>query len=368
MSTLRIIQLGKGFGDVAALDGVSLDVAAGEFLVVCGPSGSGKSTLLRLLAGLEAASSGEIRFGEGRFDVLPPERREVALIAQNPALLPQLTVAENLGIGLRLRKVPSSEAKQRISEAAERLGLVSLLERRPAQLSGGEQQRVALGRVLVSRPRLLLLDEPLSQLDPELRRGLRREIHRLQRELKVPAIHVTHDQDEAMELSDRLAVMRGGRLEQCGTPAELHRSPATPFVAEFMATAGINRFRGRIQADAQGRWFEAEGLRWAMPQSLPPDDLGGTRWLYLRPEAIRVLPPASSDTGVMVRPGLLDGLAMDGTVTRVARLGWEQRIELSVDGRTLLVRTTETWPLEAGMTVRWTVNWSEALWFSDGRD
>lgn len=366
MPALRLIQLGKRFGTVSALDGVSLEAGEGELVVVTGPSGSGKSTLLRLLAGLETVSHGEIHYGAERFDTLLPERRGVALVSQNPALLPQLSVAGNLGLGLRLRKVERAEAERRVGEAAERLGLSDLLCRLPAELSGGEQQRVALGRALVSRPKLLLLDEPLAQLDPALKRGLRREIHRLQRELNVPALLVTHDQEEAMELADRIAVLRGGRLEQMGSPEQVHRSPVNPFVAEFFSPTGINRLEGQIEDNGQGTWFQTDGLRLRMPASLIASETTGRRLLFVRPESIRVFPAQGSDTGVMVRPELEDGTALESTVTHVVRLGWEQRIELEAGGRTWSARTTESVPLVVGQTVRWAIRWTEALWFDAG--
>jgi ABC-type sugar transport system ATPase subunit len=355
VSSLRIVQLSKRFGAVSALDEVSLELGAGEMLVVAGPSGSGKSTLLRLVAGLEVPTQGEIHLGAERFDTLSAERRAVALIGQNPALLPQLNVVENLGLGLRLRKVPRDDANRRVHEAAERLGLAGLLQRLPAELSGGEQQRVALGRVLVSRPKLLLLDEPLAQLDPELKRGLRREIQRLHRELKVPAILVTHDQEEAMELADRIAVLRTGRLEQAGSPDQIHRSPVNPFVAEFFSPAGFNRLDGRIERDAEGRWFCVGDLRLNLPAASGNEADGGRHVLFLRPEAIHVFSGSSEVPN-----------EMPGRISRVVSLGWERRLELEAGGLVLRVRSVELPSFAVGDWVRWSVDWTRALWFPAG--
>jgi ABC-type sugar transport system ATPase subunit len=349
---LRIVQLSKRFGAVSALDDVSLEVGQGEMLVVAGPSGSGKSTLLRLVAGLEAPSVGEIHLAAERFATLPAEQRGVALIGQSPALLPQLNVAENLGLGLRLRKVPRDEANRRVREAAERLGIAELLQRQPAELSGGEQQRVALGRVLVSRPKVLLLDEPLAQLDPELKRGLRREIQRLQRELKVPAILVTHDQEEAMELADRIAVLRTGRLEQVDSPDQIHCSPVNPFVAEFFSPAGFNRLEGRIERDADGRWFCVDDLRLRLPSASGNEATWGRHVLFLRPEAIRL----SLGPSEMLND-------MPGRISRVLSLGWERRVEFEAEGLTWWVRSVERSPLSVGDPVRWSIDWPRALWF-----
>jgi multiple sugar transport system ATP-binding protein len=210
------------------------------------------------------------------------------------------------------------------------------------------------------------VDEPLAQLDPALKLGLRREIQRLQRELNIPAVLVTHDQDEALELADRIAVLRGGRLEQVGSPEQMHGAPVNPFVAEFFNPAGINRLEGTVERDGQGPWFRADGLRLPMPASLAVAAATGRRLLFLRPESIRVFPVQGSDTGVMVRPEPAGETALDGTVSRALRLGWERRIELESAGRTWLARTTDVFPVEAGQPVRWTIRWTEALWFDAG--
>ncbi len=222
-----------------ALQRVGLEVAEREFLAIVGPSGCGKTTTLRLIAGLEAPDAGTISLNGKIVNDVPPAEREVAMVFQSHALFPHLTAFENLALGLKLRRVPQAEAAARVREMAELLGLADCLARRPAELSGGQRQRVALGRALVRRPQVLLLDEPLSNLDAPLRRGLRRELLRLHRELGLTTLLVTHDPAEALALGERVAVMNGGVIEQVATPAELRARPATQLVAAFLDSSVI---------------------------------------------------------------------------------------------------------------------------------
>ena len=219
---------------VVALQRVCLELAEREFLALVGPSGCGKTTTLRLIAGLETPNAGTIFLNDKVVNGVPPAERELAMVFQSHALFPHLTAFENLALGLKLRRVPKAEAMSRVRETAELLGLTDCLERRPAELSGGQRQRVALGRALVRRPQVLLLDEPLSNLDAPLRRELRRELLRLHRELGLTTLLVTHDPAEALALGGRVAVMNGGAIEQVGTPAELRARPATPLVSAFL--------------------------------------------------------------------------------------------------------------------------------------
>lgn len=225
---------------VRAVDNLSLDVTAGEHVVLLGPSGCGKTTTLRLVAGLESPDGGQVVLGNADATDWPPRQRDVALVFQDAALYPHLDVRANLAFGAQLGKIPAKEIAQRVDEVAERLGLTSLLGRRPEELSGGERRRVALGRALVRRPRVLLLDEPLSGLDGAARRDLQAELSRLHRDLPTTTLHVTHDQEEALTLADRLAVMRGGRLVQVGTPRELYDRPRDTFVAGFLGWPTMN--------------------------------------------------------------------------------------------------------------------------------
>jgi ABC-type sugar transport system ATPase subunit len=224
----------KRFGKVTALSDFSLSVEDGEFIVFVGPSGSGKTTALRLLAGLEALSSGHIWIGDTLADRLSPRQRDIGMVFQDYALYPQMTVFRNLAFGLRMRKVPRREIDRRVKETAEILGLSPLLDRKPAQLSGGQRQRVALGRALVREPQVFLMDEPLSNLDAKLRVHTRSEIKRLQRRVGTTTIYVTHDQVEAMTMGDRVALIHDGVLQQVGTPDDVYDSPANLFVAGFM--------------------------------------------------------------------------------------------------------------------------------------
>jgi ABC-type sugar transport system ATPase subunit len=230
----------KRFGDVEALAGVDLTVADGELLVVLGPSGCGKSTLLRVVAGLETIDEGRVLIGGRDVTGLAPGRRNVAIVFQSYALFPHLTVAENIGFGLVARAVPRGEARERVAAAATTVGCVDLLGRRPAELSGGERQRVALARALVRDPDVFLLDEPLSNLDAELRARMRAELRRFHDAVGGTTVHVTHDQVEALTLGDRVAVLRAGALEQVGTPDELWHAPANRFVARFVGSPGMN--------------------------------------------------------------------------------------------------------------------------------
>ena len=244
MGRLILSDVSKRFRDeTSALNDISLTVDDGELLTIVGPSGCGKSTLLRIIAGLEGQTTGSVVIGDRDVGDLPPGRRDVAMVVQGGANFPQLTVRQNLGVGLRIRHTPRAETARRVVAVAETLGLESLLDRRPAELSGGENQRVAIGRSMLRDPALLLMDEPLSNLDAALRVEMRREIARLQRRLGTTMLFVTHDQSEALTLGHRVAVMRSGVIEQIDRPQNLFDRPATPFVASFVGTPPMNLIR-----------------------------------------------------------------------------------------------------------------------------
>ena len=249
MATVTIRNLRKSFGAVEILHGVSVDIDEGEFVVLVGPSGCGKSTLLRMLAGLEHVTSGDILIGGTRVNDLPPKARDIAMVFQNYALYPHLTVAENMAFSLTLKGAPKSEIEARVRPAAEILGLSALLGRYPRQLSGGQRQRVAMGRAIVRDPQVFLFDEPLSNLDAKLRVSMRAEIKNLHQRLKTTTVYVTHDQIEAMTMADKIVVMHDGRVEQIGAPLELYDAPANLFVAGFIGSPAMNMLAGRLDPD-----------------------------------------------------------------------------------------------------------------------
>jgi sn-glycerol 3-phosphate transport system ATP-binding protein len=254
-------------GAVETIKGVSLDIADGELLVLVGPSGCGKSTLLRMIAGLEGISSGEISIGDRVVNTLEPSERDIAMVFQNYALYPHMTVRQNLAYGLKNRNTPADVIEARIKKAAATLEIDQYLERKPRQLSGGQRQRVAMGRAIVREPSAFLFDEPLSNLDAKLRVQMRVEIKRLQRALATTSVYVTHDQMEAMTLADRLVVLNGGKIEQVGTPIELYEKPATTFVATFIGSPSMNLL------DRARGGFELSGVADAATIGVRPEDL-----------------------------------------------------------------------------------------------
>jgi multiple sugar transport system ATP-binding protein len=287
MAEVQLRNLRKVYanGHVAVAD-ASLDVADGELLVLVGPSGCGKSTLLRMIAGLETITGGTLRIGERVVNDVAPKDRDIAMVFQNYALYPHMSVAENLGFGLRLRGHDRAAVAARVAEAARMLELDQVLDRKPAQLSGGQRQRVALGRALVRQPQVFLLDEPLSNLDAKLRTGMRVEIARLHRQLGTTMVYVTHDQIEAMTLGQRIVVLRDGEIQQVDTPMTLYQRPANLFVATFLGSPAMNVFTGRL-LQADGLHLDiGGGARLALPEGFEPPRGGiGRDWhLGVRPE------------------------------------------------------------------------------------
>jgi spermidine/putrescine transport system ATP-binding protein len=285
MASVVLQEISKRFGAVTAVDGVDLEVREGEFVTLLGPSGCGKTTTLRLIAGFTSPSSGRIRIGGEEVTNLPPRRRNIGMVFQDYALFPHLSAGENIAFGLRERGVARGKILTRVHELLELVRLAGVERRFPSQLSGGQQQRVALARALAYAPRVLLMDEPLGALDLKLRQAMQMELHRIQRELRITTIYVTHDQEEAMSLSDRIAVMADGRLLQVANPEELYARPATPFVAEFVGKTNllvgtVRRVEGRqctveipggklIMAQAEEQFHEGQGVKLALrPESL----------------------------------------------------------------------------------------------------
>jgi len=272
-----------------AVDGVDLALEDGAFLTILGPSGCGKSSLLRLIAGLETPTSGTISMDGKDVTRLEPKERDVAMVFQGLALYPHMTVAENMGIGLRARKTPSVELDRRVKEAAETLGLTRYLDKRPRELSGGERQRVAVGRALVRRPQIYLFDEPLSSLDAQLRQELREELARLHRLTRTTSVYVTHDQKEALSLGDQVLVLSAGRVRQIGAPQTVYRDPRDLFVARFVGEPGINLIEGDLAIREGATVFETNGWALELPgRGSTRVPRGGRSLLGLRPEAIGV--------------------------------------------------------------------------------
>jgi iron(III) transport system ATP-binding protein len=285
-SYLQVRNISKSFGKVGALDTVSLDVREGEFLFLLGPSGCGKTTLLRIIAGLEEPTAGQVLQAGVDVTKLPPSRRDFGIVFQSYALFPNLTVAQNIAYGLENRRLSKPQVLARVEEMLQRVGLVGYETRYPAQLSGGQQQRVALARALAISPGLLLLDEPLSALDARVRARLRLEVAALQRRLGVTTIMVTHDQEEALTMADRIVVMDHGRIAQIGAPREVYRAPTTPFVADFV---GLMNFLPGVMAAGRVAQVRCGGALLQVPadaQNLPP---GRQVTVAIRPEDVRVL-------------------------------------------------------------------------------
>jgi multiple sugar transport system ATP-binding protein len=312
MAKVAIRDVRKTFGSVDVLHGVNIEIADGEFVVLVGPSGCGKSTLLRMIAGLETVSHGAIQIGDRVVNNLPPAQRDIAMVFQNYALYPHMTVSDNMAFALKLRKADAATVTGRVQKAAEILGLVPFLQRYPRQLSGGQRQRVAMGRAIVRDPKVFLFDEPLSNLDAKLRVQMRAEIKELHQRLKTTTIFVTHDQIEAMTMADRIVVMHDGLIEQIGTPLELYDSPRNLFVASFIGSPAMNFIKGSAKANG-GLEIEAEGAR--LPVAGKHAVADGQPVVYgIRPEHLELAPdgfparvavvePTGSETMIVLRLG-----------------------------------------------------------------
>jgi putative spermidine/putrescine transport system ATP-binding protein len=329
---ISVRGLRKTFGSVVAVESLDLDIRDGEFFAMLGPSGSGKTTVLRMIAGFEVPTAGTIRLSGVDATRLPPFRRNVNTVFQDYALFPHMTVVQNVGYGLRVKRVPAGERKERVRQALELVRLGDLGERRPSQLSGGQRQRVALARALVNRPAILLLDEPLGALDLKLREQMQLELKSIQREVGITFVFVTHDQHEALTLCDRLAVFRDGRVEQVGTAQEVYQAPASRFVAEFVGTSNI------IDGPAARTLLGSDGM------------------FALRPERIAVLSP-DAPVG--------SGVTADGVVDEVVYAGAETRVVVAADAGVTLtavaLNASDALPVARGERVR--LQWPrDAAW------
>lgn len=325
---IELQELSKHFGSVIAVNKITLSIEEGEFFALLGPSGCGKTTTLRLIAGLERPTSGRI-FIDGR-DVtsLPPRERDVAMVFQDYALYPHMTLLENIGYPLKVRGVPRKKIVTRVREVAEHLKIADLLDRRPSQVSGGQQQRAAVARALVHEPKVFLFDEPLSNLDAKLRLEARAFLKHLQREVGVTTVYVTHDQAEAMAMADRIAVMFSGRIAQVGSPLDVYREPASKDVAAFLGNPPMNLIPGRVELENGTTVFVGEGFRIPLPRLLPV----GEAFLGIRPEHLHLSTSAVSG-------------AIPGRLYAVQPLGAEVLVTVQVGDATISVRLfTEEFP------------------------
>jgi putative spermidine/putrescine transport system ATP-binding protein len=329
---LRGLQ--KSFGDVPAVDGVDLEVRQGEFITLLGPSGSGKTTTLRMIAGFTGQSAGTIEIDGVDMSHVPPHRRDVGMIFQNYALFPHMTAAQNIAFPLEMRNVGREEIKRRVVEALALVKLDGFGDRYPRQLSGGQQQRIAFGRAVVFHPRLLLMDEPLGALDKKLREALQLEVMHISRQLGATVIYVTHDQEEALVMSDRIAIFSRGRIEQLGRGDDLYDRPVSLFVADFIGESNI--LRGRLERDGEGHWLSRDNLRWRVGADQAERAAladGSPAALVVRPERLRI-----TGQGDPVAAGV-DMNDAEATVQDALYLGPTRKYELTLlDGQTVSVR------------------------------
>jgi ABC-type Fe3+/spermidine/putrescine transport system ATPase subunit len=326
---LEIRSLAKRFGAHEVLKAISLNIASGEFITLLGESGSGKTTMLRLIAGFEQPTSGEIWMNSERLDTLPPYKRRVNTVFQQYALFPHLNVRDNVAYGLRVTNAPANEIDSRVADALRMVKMDSFAIARPATLSGGQQQRVALARALVNRPLLLLLDEPLSALDANLRKEMQSELKSLQRQVGITFLFVTHDQEEAMALSDRIALLRNGALEQIASPREIYSRPATAYTAQFIGQTNL------LRAEVRGGMAACGSLQWPAPAPTQAQD--GSALFSLRPEAIHLADAeAASNAG---------GVRFSAIVKQQLYAGSSELLEVDCSGQTLRVKIPARGPL-----------------------
>ncbi|MFZ9413441.1 MAG: ABC transporter ATP-binding protein [Alphaproteobacteria bacterium] len=321
MARVVVRDVEKAYGTTKVIHGINVEIADGEFVVLVGPSGCGKSTLLRMIAGLEEISGGTISIGEREVNRLPPKDRDVAMVFQNYALYPHMTVHDNMAFSLKLRKADKSVIAERVGKAAEILNLTPYLQRYPRQLSGGQRQRVAMGRAIVRDPQVFLFDEPLSNLDAKLRVQMRIEIKALHQRLKTTTIYVTHDQIEAMTMADRIVVMHDGIVEQVGTPLELYDHPSNLFVAGFIGSPAMNFIEGTLRRDGGAPVLEAKGGSLALPASTPGAD-GQKVTLGIRPEHLSI-----SATGPASLDAVVEVVEPTGADTHVVAIAFGQQVQ-----------------------------------------
>ena len=353
MAGVRLVNVGKSFDKVAAVNDVTLSVADGEFFTLLGPSGCGKTTTLRMIAGLERPTAGAVFIGDRDVTGLAPKARNIAMVFQNYALYPHMTVAENVGYPLRIRNRPKNEIEARVHDVAGNLAIADLIERRPAEISGGQQQRAALARAIIHEPDVFLFDEPLSNLDAKLRTDARTFLKHLQQTLRITTIYVTHDQSEAMAMSDRIAVMDRGRVVQVGPPLEVYRRPANTFVAQFLGSPPMNLIGGRYTVSAGQPAVMVGGSSVTLPgdrAGLAGISPGAEVVLGVRPEDIAL----AAGTG---------GGGITGEVFVVEPLGYETLVSVKTGAGTVKVKIFEDADLPPGLTVSLVPNMKRARLF-----
>ena len=351
LAKINLENVGKRYGNGhVAVKEVSLEIRDGEFLVLVGPSGSGKSTLLRMIAGLETVSAGDVLFDGQRINDVEPGDRDVAMVFQNYALYPHMTIRKNLSFGLQMRKTTKGEIAERVAAAAKTLSIQSLLDRKPKQLSGGQQQRVAVGRAIVRQPKAFLFDEPLSNLDAKLRVQMRNELARLHQRLKTTTVYVTHDQVEAMTLGDRIAVMRDGVILQVGAPLDVYRNPANRFVAEFIGSPAMNFLEGNMNDGV----FETGAVRFQIWDDSFKD--------HQLPEGPVVFGFRPED--VVVGDRAEHALLGEATLEIVQRMGHESLVYFELEGTQVVSRMSGDTDLKAGDSVKVTLLPSKARLFT----
>lgn len=358
MARVIIRELNKKFDEVHVVKDVNLDIRDKEFVVIVGPSGCGKTTTLRMVAGLESITSGQILIGDTVVNELPPMDRDIAMVFQNYALYPHMTVYDNMAFGLKMRGFARADIGQRVHEAAEILGIGDYLKRKPRQLSGGQRQRVALGRAIVRHPRVFLFDEPLSNLDAKLRVQMRVELKKIHDRLGTTAIYVTHDQVEAMTLGDRVVVMQGGVVQQVGEPLELYNKPANRFVASFIGSPSMNFAAVRVTELKGTLWAVNEGIRITLPAEIATRlrrHIGEQVALGIRPEDLRV---ASGEEPAE--------LGLDAVVEVVEKLGSQILLDVKVGSTTMVAAVEPTVQAQPNDRLRLAVN-PQRLHFFDSR-
>ncbi|MBI3259615.1 MAG: ABC transporter ATP-binding protein [Ignavibacteriae bacterium] len=359
MTHLQLSSITKKYdNDTIAVSDVSLEVQPGEFLVLVGPSGCGKSTLLRMIAGLETISGGDLLFDNKRMNDVPPKDRDIGMVFQNYALYPHLTVGENIGFPLSIRKESKSDIAKKVREVSAMLGLEHALSSKPKELSGGQRQRVALGRAIIRSPRIFLFDEPLSNLDAQLRVQMRSEIITLQRNLGVTAVYVTHDQTEAMTMGDKIAVLKGGVIQQVSTPAEMYSSPQSIFVASFIGSPQINIFHGKIHRNADIRFYEHNSQ---------------CSFILTKENFLNEVPPHGTDVTICIRPEAIslinlngeDAQSMEAEVKSIEFVGHESIVYFETSGTMKCCRVPSIASVTIGVHSFFYINTNQLIIFGN---